>query len=145
MEIYANNVITDEEEVISTKPKKRHHNIEQLKLNAVRNKGVVKNIQHNANKHLLRVLGFGVFGAVIYPLVPTLLQAISERDMSGAKGLVLGVGTASTIGLALGKPEITIGAVSAMGTHLLYSKGTKVIEDITNTQIFRMNPNANNS
>jgi len=42
--------------------------------------------------------------------------------------------------LATGRPEITVGACSAAGTHLLYSKGTGAIERTFNTQIFRMNP-----
>ena len=143
MEIYANNVITEETAGnydVSNKPKKKKNNPEQIKLNASSKKGFVKNVHHNANKELLKTLGFGILGAIIYPLVPTLIQAITEWDMSGAKGMTAGVGTASVIGLGFGKPEITIGAISAAGTHILYSKGTKAIEDLTNTQIFRMNP-----
>ena len=140
MNINANNVIVDDELEVSKKRKKSSQ--EQLKLNASSKKGFLKNVQHNANKNLLKVLALGAAGAVIYPLVPTLVQAITEHDMSGWKGLLMGVGTASILGLATGKPEITIGACSAAGTHLLYAKGTKVIEDITNTQIYRMNPNS---
>jgi len=142
MEIYANNVITEEGDASPKINRKKKSSSEQVKLNASSNKGFVKNVQHNANKNLLKTLGFGVLGAIIYPLVPTVIQAITEWDMSGAKGMATGVGTASVLGLGLGKPEITIGAISAAGTHLLYSKGTKAIEDFTNTQIFRMNPNS---
>jgi len=140
MEIYANNVITEDGGVSNKSNKKKKSNSEQIKLNASSKKGFLKNVHHNSNKELLKTLGFGILGALIYPLVPTLIQAITERDMSGAKGLVTGVGSASLLGLSLGKPAITIGAISAAGTHLLYSKGTKSIEDLTNTQIFRMNP-----
>ena len=142
MEIYANNVITEESDVLAKHNRKKKTNQEQIKLNASSKKGFVKNIRHNANKELLKMVGFGLLGASIYPLVPTVIQAVTERDMSGAKGMVIGVGTALALGLGLGKPMITIGAVSAAGTHLLYSKGTKAIEDLTNTQIFRMNPNS---
>ena len=143
MEVTANNVIVEEdiEDTSTTKHKKKSKsNPELVKLNASSKKGIIKNVQLNANKNLLKVLCFGALGAAIYPLVPTLVQAISEKDMSGWKGLLMGVGTASLLGLATGKPEMAVGAVSAMGTHLLYSKGTKTIEDLTNTQIFRMNP-----
>jgi len=142
MDISANSVIVDDVVDESLKHKRKRSSQEQLKLNASSKKGIIKNMQHNANKNLLKVLLFGATGAVIYPLVPTLVQAITERDMSGWKGLIMGVGTASVLGLATGRPEITIGACSAAGTHLLYAKGTRVIEDLTNTQIFRMNPDS---
>lgn len=138
MEIHANNIIVEDDGVHTARRKKT--NPEQLRLNASSKKSFVKNMRQNANKELLKTLGFGVLGALIYPLVPTVLQAITERDMSGAKGMLTGVGTASLLGLGFGKPEIAIGAISAAGTHILYSKGTKMIENLTNTQIFRMNP-----
>ena len=142
MEIYASNVITEDGGVPHKISKKKKSNSEQIKLNASYKKGFIKNVHHNANKELLKTLGLGVLGALIYPLVPTLIQAVTEWDMSGAKGMATGVGSASLLGLGLGKPEITIGAISAAGTHLLYSKGTRAIENLTNTQIFRMNPNS---
>jgi hypothetical protein len=137
MNIHANNVIVEEEKSSSRKKKAP---AEVVKISASSKKGFVRNMQHNANKELLKTLGLGVLGALIYPLVPTVIQAITEWDMSGAKGMITGVGTAATLGLGLGKPELTIGAISAAGTHLLYSKGTRTIENLTNTQIFRMNP-----
>ena len=139
MEISANNIIL-EEDIPSRR--KRKQSQELVKLNASSKKGFIKNARHNANKELLKTVGFGILGAVIYPLVPTLFQSIMEKDMSGAKGLFMGVGCASLLGLSSGKPAITIGAISAAGTHLLYSKGTKIVEDTFNTQIFRMNPNS---
>jgi hypothetical protein len=140
MEIYANNVMMEEEKPSENSKKKASPEV--VKISASSKKGFVKNVQHNANKGLLKTLGFGVLGALIYPLVPTVIQAITKWDMSGAKGLITGVGTAATLGLGLGKPEITVGAISAAGTHLLYSKGTRAIENLTNTQIFRMNPDS---
>lgn len=77
---------------------------------------------------------------MLYPLVPTVLQSATNSDWSGYKGLLTGVGAAAVLGLATGKPEITVGACAASGTHLLYSKGTGAIEKALNTQIFRMNP-----
>jgi hypothetical protein len=62
--------------------------------------------------------------------------------MSGGTGLFLGVSLMSLVGVASGRPEIAVGACSAAGTHLLYAKGTKIIEDATNTQIYRMNPDS---
>jgi len=142
MNIYANNVITEENEVSTVTNKKKKTSPEVVNITASSKKGFVGNMQQNANKKLLKTLGFGIAGALIYPLVPTLIQAITEWDMSGAKGMITGVGTASVLGLGLGRPEIAIGAISAAGTHLLYSKGTGPIEKLTNTQIFRMNPNS---
>jgi hypothetical protein len=90
----------------------------------------------------LKTLLLGASGAILYPLVPTTLQALTRTDWSGWKGLFTGVGLAAALGLATGRPEITVGAMSAMGTHLLYAKGTGAIENFTGTQIFRMNPNS---
>jgi len=153
MNITANNVIVDDDydeltememENMGAKPTKSKprpkSSSELVKLNASSKKGFVKNVQQNSNKNLLKVLGFGVMGAVMYPLVPTLVQAVSDRDMSGWPGMLLGVGSASLLGLGIGKPEMAVGAISAMGTHLLYAKGTRVIEEVTNTPIYRMNP-----
>jgi hypothetical protein len=100
----------------------------------------LRNIKANANKNLLKTLAFGAAGAVLYPLVPTVLQATTKTDWNGYKGLVVGVGTAALLGLATGKSAITVGACSAAGTHLLYSKGTGTIERMTGTAIFRMHP-----
>ena len=140
MEIYANNVIT-EDEVPSAKHKKKSSQ-EIIKLNASSKKGFGKNIRHNSNNNLLKFLAFGVAGAVMYPLVPTLIQAVTEKDMSGFKGLLFGVGTTSLLGLGIGKPEMALGSIAAMGTHILYAKETGPIENLTNTQIFRLNPNS---
>jgi len=148
MNITANNVIVEDEyddetgseRTVDSKRKKSKSSSELVKLNASSKKGFVKNVQQNSNKNLLKVLGFGIMGAVMYPLVPTLVQAVTERDMSGWPGMLLGVGSASLLGLGIGKPEMAVGAISAMGTHLLYAKGTRVIEDVTNTPIYRMNP-----
>jgi len=95
---------------------------------------------HDTNMNLVKTLALGATGAILYPLVPTLLQAVTGSDWSGYKGMVTGVGFASLLGLATGRTEITVGACSAAGTHLLYSKGTGAIERTFNTQIFRMNP-----
>ena len=141
MNIYANNVITEGENKPSVKRNKKR-NSEVVKISASSKKGFFGNMKQNANKDLLKSIGWGMLGALIYPLVPTVIQAITEWDMSGAKGMATGVGTAATLGLGLGKPEMTIGAISAAGTHLLYAKGTGPIEKLTNTQIFRMNPNS---
>ena len=108
---------------------------------AVKGKTAIGNIKANTNKNLAKTLAFGAAGAVLYPLIPTALQAITKKDWSGYKGLLTGVATASVIGLAIGRPEMAVGALSAMGTHLLYAKGTKAIEDTFGTQIYRMNPN----
>jgi hypothetical protein len=110
-------------------------------IGAVKTKGVLNNIKANANKTLLKTLAFGAVGAISYPLVPTVIQAITKSDMSGWRGLLTGVATVSVVGLAVGKPEMLVGAGAAMGTHLLYAKGTQMIENATGTQIFRMNPN----
>ena len=142
MEIYANNVITEGNKSLSVEENILNRSDEIVKISASKKRGFFNNVRHNANKELLKTLGFGILGAVIYPLVPTLIQAVTEKDMSGAKGMVTGIGTASVLGLGLGRPVIAIGAISAAGTHLLYSKGTKAIEDFTNTQIFRMNPDS---
>jgi hypothetical protein len=142
MNINANSVIVEEEDYEGPKRKKKKNSTEQIKINAESKKGIVKNIEKNANKELLKVVGFGLLGACLYPAIPTIAQAITEHDMSGWKGLIMGVGLVSLVGLAVGKPEMTVGACSAAGTHLLYAKGTKTIEDITNTQIFRMNPDS---
>ena len=107
---------------------------------SVKSSSFFRNIKANANKELLKTLAWGAGGALLYPLVPTLLQSITDDDWSGYKGLFTGVGLAALLGLALGKPAITVGACSAAGTHLLYSKGTGFIERNTGTQIFRMNP-----
>jgi len=141
MIINANSVITEEDEVSSVS-RKNKKNKEITKLNASSKKGFGKNIKHNANKNLLKFLAYGVAGAVMYPLVPTIVQAITEKDMSGFGGLLLGVGATSVLGLGIGKPEMALGSIAAMGTHLLYAKGTGPIESLTNTQIFRLNPNS---
>jgi hypothetical protein len=109
---------------------------------AVRGKSFAGNIKANANRHLAKTLLLGAAGAILYPLVPTVLMAITKDDWNGYKGLITGVGTATLLGLATGKPEITVGACSAARTHLLYSKGTGAIENALNTQIFRMNPDS---
>ena len=142
MNISANNVIVEDDLGSFKSRKRRSVKSEQVSYNAFRKKGFFNNMRSNADKKLLRALLLGASGAIIYPLVPTLFQSITERDMSGFKGLIMGVGAASILGLATGKPEITIGACSAAGTHILYSKGTKIIEDLTNTQIYRMNPHS---
>ena len=142
MNISANSVIVEDDFEDVARSKKAKQNQELVKLNASSKKSFVKNVKHNSNKNLLNVLAFGIAGAVMYPLVPTLVQAVSEKDMSGAKGLIMGVGSATLLGLGIGKPEMAVGAISAMGTHLLYAKGTKIIEELTNTQIFRMNPDS---
>jgi hypothetical protein len=138
--IHAERVIVDDDDYEVNNRKRKKASSEQLRLDAFSKKGFVKNVQGNADRKLLKALGYGMLGATLYPLVPTVVQTISGSDMSGFKGLVLGVGTAALLGLGIGKPAVTVGAVSAMATHLLYSKGTKAIEDTFNTQIFRMNP-----
>jgi len=142
MNISANSVIVEDDFEDVARRKNVKQTQELVKLNASSKKSFVKNVKHNSNKNLLNVLAFGIAGAVMYPLVPTLVQAVSEKDMSGAKGLIMGVGSATLLGLGIGKPEMAVGAISAMGTHLLYAKGTKIIEELTNTQIFRMNPDS---
>jgi hypothetical protein len=134
MEINANNVIMEG----GRTPKKRKTSSK----NIPNKRGFVGNIKYNANKDFIKAISWGVFGAVIYPLIPTVIQAITEWDMSGAKGMATGVGTAAVLGLGLNKSEMAIGAICAAGTHLLYAKGTGPIEKLTNTQIFRMNPNS---
>jgi hypothetical protein len=110
-------------------------------IGAAKGKSLIGNIKTNANKNLLKTLAFGAIGAISYPLVPTVIQAVTKNDWSGWKGMFTGVGLISTIGLATGKPEMLVGAMSAMGTHLLYAKGTRTIENAFGTQIYRMNPN----
>ena len=139
MNINANSVIVSEEE--------NEHNdyyfpSEQIRRNAENKKGFTNNIKDNANKDLLKFLGWGMLGAGLYPTIPTLFQSVTENDMSGWKGLIMGVGVVALFGLATGKTAMTIGACSAAATHTLYAKGTKIVEDITNTQIFRMNPDS---
>jgi len=110
-------------------------------IGAVKSKGALNNIKGNLNKNLAKTLAFGAIGAISYPLVPTVLQAVTKSDWSGWKGLITGVTTVSVLGLIVGKPEILVGAGAAAGTHLLYAKGTRMIENATGTQIYRMNPN----
>jgi hypothetical protein len=125
---------------VSSKPTIKHRVQKAGGMVSVKSKDFLHTIKANASMELVKTLALGACGALLYPLVPTLLQAATGSDWSGYKGLVTGVGLASFIGLATGRPEITVGACSAAGTHLLYSKGTGAIERTFNTQIFRMNP-----
>lgn len=102
------------------------------------NKGFVGNIQKGFNKHLAKTVGLAAIGSLSYVLVPTVLQKVVNKDLSGWKGFLLGVGSVSLVGLGLNKPEITIGALAAAGTHILYSKGTKAVYDITGVPLFTM-------
>ena len=87
MNINANNVIVDDELEVAKKRKKSSQ--EQLKLNASSKKGFLKNVQHNANKNLLKVLALGAAGAVIYPLVPTLVLCFSGIVIREKRRVVL--------------------------------------------------------
>ena len=89
------------------------------------------NIQHNINKeNVLRGLRIAT-GAILYPIVPTAIEAFSKGsiDMSGwatpLSGLALGV-----LAMGIDEPLIAYGAWAAMGTHILYVKGNQYVTDI---------------
>ncbi|MDR0927217.1 MAG: hypothetical protein LBO69_05565 [Ignavibacteria bacterium] len=127
-------------EVKRQKRAKQHRRTPNGEIGAEKSHSFAKNLRMNANRHLLKSLALGAVGAVTYPLIPTVMQAVTKSDWNGYKGLITGVATASLLGLATGEPAITVGACSAAGTHLLYSKCTGAIERMTGTQIFRMHP-----
>ncbi len=103
-----------------------------------RSAGFVGNVKQNMTKHFAETVGLAAIGATSYVLIPTLLQAMTKRDLTGWRGFGIGLASASIIGLGLNKPEIAIGALAASGTHLLYSKGSQAVKNMTGVPLYRM-------
>lgn len=96
------------------------------------------NIKRNLDNSFWKKAGLATVGSLSYVLIPTLIQSITKKDMSGWTGFIAGLTSTVFIGMGINKPEIAIGALAAGGAHLLYSKGSQGVYDLTGTTLFRM-------
>lgn len=75
-------------------------------------------------------------GGTLYWLFPTAIQGFGKVDMSGLKGVFVGVIGTSLTGILADKKEIIAGGITAGGVHLTYNHLNGTITNIFNSPIF---------
>lgn len=75
-------------------------------------------------------------GGTLYWLYPTAIQGLLKVDMSGLKGVAVGVIGSSLTGILSDKKEIVAGGICAGGVHLTYNHLNGIITDVFQSPIF---------
>lgn len=98
------------------------------------------NIRKGLTKKLGQDVAYTACGALTYTLVPTFLQGVFGKNMSGWKGTLTGVAAGTALGLGFNKPPIALGAIATFMTHLIYVYGNDTISGIFGSPIFAFDP-----
>ncbi len=112
------------------------------------------NLKTGFSKPALKEMAWVIGGAISYAVVPTVVEACFSKtdtagnkllrvDMTGWKGVFLGLGTTVIGGMAAGKPGFALGGLGAATVHIAFARlNDYVVYPILGKHLFRFDPKA---